>query len=269
MLNNQSTIGAKVKDTIAAIATPTGEGGISVIRISGPTALEIARTLFHGTAGGNDLEPHRVHFGEIRDPQTDGPIDEVLLTWFKAPKSYTAEEVIEISGHGGTFVTTRILKLVLDQGARLAEPGEFTRRAFLNGRIDLSQAEAVADVIAAESDKALHSALCHLQGQLSKRINAMYSRLLAVVAQLEATIDFSEEGLTFQKREDSVEEIRQVAKEIKSLGKYFSPGKNFSRGRTSRPDWKAECRQVQSVECTFAGRPRHRHGDPRDHSRYP
>ena len=219
-----------MKDTIAAIATPTGEGGISVIRISGPTALEIAHTLFHAVAGGNDLEPYRVHFGEIRDPQTGGATDEVLLTWFKAPKSYTAEDVIEISGHGGTYVTTRILKLVLDQGARLAEPGEFTRRAFLNGRIDLSQAEAVADVISAESDKALHSALCHLQGQLSKRINAMYARLLAVVAQLEATIDFSEEGLTFQKREDSIKEIRQVGQEIKDLANTFQQGKIFREG---------------------------------------
>jgi tRNA modification GTPase len=192
--------------------------------------LEIALTLFRGTAGGKDLEPYRVHFGEIRDPQTDSPVDEVLLTWFKAPRSYTAENVIEISGHGGTFVTSRILKLVLDQGARLAAPGEFSRRALLNGRMDLSQAEAVADVIAAESDKALHSALCHLKGKLSKRINTMYSRLLAVVAQLEATIDFSEEGLTFQKREDSIEEIREVAKEIKTLASTFHQGKIFREG---------------------------------------
>ncbi len=219
-----------MNDTIAAIATPTGEGGISVIRISGPTALDVAHRLFHGATGGKDLEPYRVHFGEIRNPLTGSAIDEVLLTWFKAPKSYTAEDVIEISGHGGIYVTSRILKLVLDQGVRLAEPGEFTRRAYLNGRIDLSQAEAVADVISAESDKALHSALSHLQGQLSERINAMYSRLLAVVAQLEATIDFTEEGLTFQKREDSIKEIRQVGLDLRSLAATFHQGKIFREG---------------------------------------
>ena len=221
-----------MSDTITAIATPTGEGGISVIRISGGRSLDFAANLFRSSSGTHLKEflPQRVYFGEIRDPKSQTTVDEVLLTFFKGPKSFTAEDVIEISGHGGLFVTTKILALLLDQGARLAEPGEFTRRAFLNGRIDLSQAEAVTDVIHAASDRALRSAMAQLKGSLRVQLNEWYERLLAVLAQLEASIDFSEEGLQFQKREATLAEIQAIQKDLETLIQTYRQGKIFREG---------------------------------------
>jgi tRNA modification GTPase len=221
-----------MSDTITAIATPMGEGGLSVIRVSGPNALAFASALFHPASGADlkELIPQRVYFGEILDPKSDTIVDEVLLTYFKAPKSFTAEDVVEISAHGGLFVTTKILALFEDQGARLAEPGEFTRRAFLNGRIDLSQAEAVTDVIHAQSDRALRSALAQLKGNLSTQLNDWFERLLAVLAQLEASIDFSEEGLEFQKRATSLAEIQAIQKDIEALVQTYRQGKIFREG---------------------------------------
>ena len=150
-----------MNDTITAIATPVGEGGISVVRISGAKALDIAGKLFRPSSGKSvaEISPMQVRLGEILDPANGQCVDEALLTWFKAPKSFTGEHIIEISAHGGAHVSARILQLILSQGARLAKPGEFTRRAFTNGRLDLAQAEAVADIIGAASDKALQSAL--------------------------------------------------------------------------------------------------------------
>ncbi|MCH8157488.1 MAG: tRNA uridine-5-carboxymethylaminomethyl(34) synthesis GTPase MnmE [Nitrospinae bacterium] len=219
-------------DSIAAIATPTGEGGISIIRISGADALPIALKLFRTPAGKptNDIEPYRAHFGAIHDPATGQCIDEVILTWFKAPKSYTAEDVVEIGAHGGMFVTSRILALALDQGARLAEPGEFTRRAFMNGRIDLSQAEGVADLISAASEKALQSAVGQLKGHLSQKLSDLYDRLLSVLSQIEAAIDFSEEGLNFQNNEVSTNEVRAVRDEVDALVRSYQQGKIFREG---------------------------------------
>lgn len=214
-----------MKDTIAAIATPQGEGGIHVIRISGSQCRNITAKLFDGTGALADIPPQHVTFAKIRDPATNASVDQVLLTWFQAPKSYTGEDVIEISAHGGSYVTGRILELILGQGARLAEPGEFTRRAFINGKIDLTQAEAVADVIHAASEKSLQSALAQLKGTLSKSIEALYERLLAVLAQLEAAIDFSEEGLEFQKREQTIKEVQAVQTNIQTLLTTFDRGK--------------------------------------------
>lgn len=221
-----------MSDTITAIATPMGEGGISVIRLSGAQSLTFASALFRPSSGANLKEfiPQRVYFGEIVDPKSQTIVDEVLLTYFKAPKSFTAEDVVEISGHGGLFVTTKILELLQDQGARLAEPGEFTRRAFLNGRIDLSQAEAVTDVIHAVSDRALRSAMAQLKGGLSTQLNEWYERLLAVLAQLEASIDFSEEGLEFQKKEATLAEIQAIQKDLDALVQTYRQGKIFREG---------------------------------------
>jgi tRNA modification GTPase len=221
-----------MSDTIAAIATPTGEGGISVIRFSGVDSLSVALKLFC-TPSGNSVEklsPHKAHFGSIYDPTTRKCVDEVVLTWFKIPKSYTGEDVIEISAHGGIFVSSRILGLALDHGARLAEPGEFTRRAFMNGRIDLSQAEAVADLISASSDRALQASVMQLKGRLSKKITALYDILLFVLSQIEAAIDFPEEGLDFQKREKSISELKQVREEISDLIGTYKQGKISREG---------------------------------------
>ena len=221
-----------MSDTIASIATPPGEGGISVIRISGPQALSFVANLFQSSQDLNvrNLVPHKVYFGKILDPASQACVDEVLLTYFKAPKSYTAEDVVEVSLHGGLFVTGKVLQLVLDEGARLAEPGEFTRRAFLNGRIDLSQAEAVTDVIHASSERALQSAVAQLQGSLSKKLNGWFEGLLAVLAQLEASIDFSEEGLKFQKREETFEDVKRIRTDLEALIETYRQGKIFREG---------------------------------------
>ena len=222
----------KNNDTIVAIATPPGEGGISVIRISGENVLSLASKLFHSSFDilKNTPPSHKVLFGEIRDPDSKRVIDEVLFTWFKKPNSYTGEDVVEISGHGGTLVTSTILENILRQGARLAKPGEFTRRAFVHGRIDLTQAEAVVDLIEAASDKALNCAVLQLKGELSRRINNLFDQLLAVKAQLEAAIDFSEEGLTFQSREKTGQQIEEVKNEVLKLAGSFHQGKIIREG---------------------------------------
>ncbi len=219
-----------MNDTIAALATPLGEGGISVIRISGENALSISTSLFHSASGLLPPPAQKVLFGEIRDPESEQVIDEVLLTYFKKPNSYTGEHVVEISGHGGSLVSTTLLQLILKQGARLAEPGEFTRRAFIHGRLDLTQAEAVADLIDAASAKALNAAVSQLKGGLSRRINKLFEQLLAVQAQLEAAIDFSEEGLTFQSRETTGQQIEDVKEEMLSLVQSFRQGKIIREG---------------------------------------
>ena len=230
--NYKLIIEMETNDTIAALATSPGEGGISVIRISGENALTFTRGLFHSTFDiSKNIPPaQKVLFGEIRDPESNRVIDEVLFTWFKKPNSYTGENVVEISGHGGTQVSATLLELILRQGARLAEPGEFTRRAFIHGRLDLTQVEAVADLIGAASDRALNSAVLQLKGGLSRRINNLLDQLLAVQAQLEAAIDFSEEGLTFQSRETTGQQIKELKNEIFSLASSFHQGKIIREG---------------------------------------
>ena len=221
-----------MSDTIAAIATPVGEGGINIIRISGSEAVPIASALFQPQGGQKvtDLKPLRVVYGNLIDPANGQAVDEVLLIRFRAPHSYTGEDVIEIHGHGGAYVSSKTLQLVLDQGARAAEPGEFTRRAFLNGRLDLSQAEAVADIIHAASDKALTSALAQLQGQLSKKLNTLYDALVQVLAQLEAAIDFPEEGLEFTQKQQLNERVQSTGAEIEKLVDSYRQGKIYREG---------------------------------------
>jgi len=222
----------EINDTIVAVATPPGEGGISVIRISGENVLSLASKLFHSSFDilKNTPPSHKVLFGEILDPNSKRVIDEVLFTWFKKPNSYTGEDVVEISCHGGTLVTSTILENILRQGVRLAKPGEFTRRAFVHGRIDLTQAEAVVDLIEAASDKALNCAVLQLKGELSRRINNLFDQLLAVQAQLEAAIDFSEEGLTFQSREKTGQQIKGIKIEVQKLVNSFHQGKIIREG---------------------------------------
>lgn len=219
-------------DTITAIATPIGEGGISVIRISGKDAVAYTANLFPPFRGKSlsDLSQQKVYFGEIRDPATDLGVDEVLVTLFKAPKSYTCEDVVEISAHGGVLVSSKILHLVLGQGARLAQPGEFTRRAFVNGRLDLTQAEAVSDLIHSSSDRALASALAQLKRGLSDKVTSLYDRLLAIMAQLEAAIDFPEEGLKFQERKKTLEAVGEIQNEVNDLIASFRQGKIYREG---------------------------------------
>lgn len=189
--------GGASADTIAAIATGVGEAGIAIVRVSGPGSLRIADVLFRGAGAppsewsGGTFRRGVVH----RDGDVGGGVDEVVLLVYRAPHSYTREEVVEFQGHGGRLAARRILNAVLSAGARPAEPGEFTRRAFLNGRIDLLQAEAVADLIRARSDRAASAAVEQLEGRLSDVVNGIYADMLARAADLEARLDFGEDEL--------------------------------------------------------------------------
>jgi tRNA modification GTPase len=181
-----------IRDTIAAVATPPGEGAIAVVRLSGPAALEIAAAIFRRPTHG-DLESHRFYYGEVADPTGGTLVDEVMLVAMRAPRSYTREDVVEIHCHGGAVPVRLLFELLLRSGARPAEPGEFTRRAFLNGRIDLTQAESVLDVIRAKSDVALARAHQQRTGLLGQRLAAVTAALVRSLAFLEATLDFPED----------------------------------------------------------------------------
>lgn len=194
------------EDTIAAISTPHGKGGISVIRISGEKAIEIADNVF--TSDISKVESHTVHYGFICDGEEK--IDEVLLTVMRSPKTFTRENVVEISTHGGILVTNRVLSAVIKAGARPAEPGEFTKRAFLNGRIDLSRAEAVIDIINAENMISEKNALEQLGGRLSKKISQMREKLVDLSAHMQVAIDYPDEELEDIAREDILSTLKET-----------------------------------------------------------
>jgi tRNA modification GTPase len=179
-------------ETIAAIATPLGEGGIAVIRISGEDAVEVGHHVFRSRQPLTAVPTHTVHYGHIVDPDSGERIEEALVTVMRAPRSFTMEDVVEVSCHGGIVSVKRVLELILRSGARLAEPGEFTKRAFLNGRIDLTQAEAVIDLIRSKSDRASTLALKQVEGQLSKKINELRESLVELMAHIEVNIDYPE-----------------------------------------------------------------------------
>jgi tRNA modification GTPase len=183
-----------VDDTIAAVSTPVGEGGIGIVRISGKGTEAILARLLHRNKNGG-LDSHRFYFDSVVDPINGSCLDEVMVVLMRAPRSYTREDVAEIQCHGGTLVTERILDLVLQSGGRLAEPGEFTKRAFLNGRIDLLQAEAVIDIIRCRTDAALHLAQGQREGELSRRFGQVRGALVTALALVEAFIDFPEDDL--------------------------------------------------------------------------
>jgi len=199
------------EETIAAIATPFGESGIGIVRISGSLAEPIAQKLFKPKNDQNYLVTHVFNYGEIIDPQNGHPIDEVLVVLMKSPKTYTREDVIEIHCHGGYLILQKVLELVLKQGARLAQPGEFTKRAFLNGRIDLTQAEAVIDLIKAKTMASLDIANQQLKGWLYKEMNDLKTRLIEHLALIEAHIDFPEEEIepiSFGEMKQGLESVR-------------------------------------------------------------
>ena len=181
-------------DTIAAISTPAGEGAIALVRISGPGAIRIADKIFRGKESPSRFVSHVQHFGEVVT-ESGGLIDEAMMSIHRAPASYTGEDIVEISCHGGTLVTAKVLEACLREGARGARPGEFTERAFLNGKMDLTQAEAVIDLIRARTDLALRSATEQLEGKLGQKIQNVRNALVDLLAHIEASIDFSEEGI--------------------------------------------------------------------------
>jgi len=220
------------EDTISAVATAVGDGGIGIIRLSGKNAVEIAAALFQSAKEKNisvGMGGH-LYYGHIIDPDKGFIVDEVVLIVMKAPHSYTREDVVEIQCHGGPVVLRQILALTLRYGARLAEPGEFTKRAFLNGRLDLTQAEAVIDIIRAKTDASLRMAVGHLQGDLALKIRGLREQILAMIAQLEATIDFPEENI----EELSVENVRFslqiIAQEIQRLLATSNAGRILREG---------------------------------------
>ena len=183
-----------ISDTIAAISTPPGEGAIALVRISGANAIEIADKVFRGKETPSRFVSHRQHMGEIVDASA-ASIDQVVLSVHRSPASYTGEDVIEISCHGGTLVSAKVLEACLRAGARAARPGEFTERAFLNGKMDLTQAEAVMDLIRAKTDLALRSATEQLEGRLGQKFSEIRNELIELIGQIEAAIDFPEEGI--------------------------------------------------------------------------
>ena len=219
-------------DTIAAISTAPGEGAISIVRLSGDDALKIASRVYQSnTIDLNQVSSHTIHYGHIKDPKRDKLVDEVMVSVMRAPKTFTREDVVEINCHGGMVVTNQVLQLLLREGARLAEPGEFTKRAFLNGRIDLSQAEAVMDIIRAKTDKAMDVAIQQLDGDLSQLIRSLRQEILETLAQVEVNIDYPEyddvEEVTTRLLE---EKARMIQNRIQGLLQTAKQGKILRDG---------------------------------------
>ena len=219
----------KTGNTIAAIATPIGEGALSVIRVSGDSAIYKVASRFNGKQDLTKVKSHTVHFGHIVDDKNK-TVDEVVCTIFRAPKSFTGEDTVEISCHGGILVTRRVLECILETGVRPAEPGEFTQRAFLNGKIDLSQAEAVADLIQAQSDKARQTSLDQLDGALSKQIFVVREQLMQSLGILELELDFTEEGIALVDKKKVEKLFNITILELNQLIKTYSYGKVFREG---------------------------------------
>lgn len=219
-----------IDDTIAGIATAPGEGGIGIIRISGNKSLEVCESIFKSKSNKkiNEYNQRTLIYGNIYD--NENIIDEVLVAYMKGPNSYTAEDVIEINCHGGFISVKKILELILSKDVRLAEAGEFTKRAFLNGRIDLSQAEAIIDVIKAKTDKAYEVAQNHLEGALSKKIKDLRMKVTEVLAHLEVSIDFSEEDVEEITYKTLKEKSLELKEEIKKLYDTAESGKIFRDG---------------------------------------
>ncbi|MDE3045340.1 MAG: tRNA uridine-5-carboxymethylaminomethyl(34) synthesis GTPase MnmE [Verrucomicrobiota bacterium] len=216
-------------DTIAAVATPAGEGAIAVLRISGSKAFEVAEAIFSKPI--REVRTHTAHYGNILSSGGE-IIDSVLLLVMRGPRSYTGEDTVEISCHGGSLVTRRVLERVIKAGARPAQPGEFSLQAFLNGKLDLAQAEAVQQLIAAKSELALQSAEGQLAGALSKKVSGFQKELTDVAAILEAWVDFPEEGLEFAAFDELIERLGDVEARLQRLADTFHEGKLLHEGLT-------------------------------------
>ncbi len=215
-------------DTICAISTPPGCGGIAVVRVSGPRAIEIVDTLWQGKRL-EAVESHTAHLGNIVDENGEA-LDQGVATVFRTPRSFTGEDVVELAVHGSRYVQRRVLDVLVNAGARLAGPGEFTRRAFLNGRLDLAQAEAVADVIASDSRAAHRIAMNQMRGTFSRRLAGLRDSLVEIASLLELELDFSEEDVTFASREKLLELATEIHSEVTRLHRSFSEGRAIKEG---------------------------------------
>src|SRR6185312_14835620 len=214
-------------DTIVALSTPQGQGAIGVIRLSGPKAIDISQKLFPALALNSALT-HTLHFGIIMDGKE--VIDEAVVGIFGAPKSYTCQDVIEISCHGSPYIIQKALQLLIKHGARPAKPGEFTMRAFLNGRFDLSQAEAVSDLIASETEAARHIAINQMRGGFSGELKNLRQKLLDFASLIELELDFSEEDVEFANRAQLVKLLHEIIEKIKGLSESFRLGNVLKNG---------------------------------------
>lgn len=218
-----------LEDTIVAPATAPGRGAVAIVRLSGPQALPILNALWTPARPG-PLRPRELRLGAIRDPQTGATIDRALAVAIRAPQTFTGEDVAELHCHGGVYIVRRVVAAAVDSGARIAAPGEFTRRAFLNGRIDLTEAEAIADLVDARSEGALRQALDHLAGALAARVKRLRAAVTAVRAHLEAEIDFSDEDLGLPSRERIAAEIERLRADVAELHASFARGRVVREG---------------------------------------
>ncbi|MGG3873272.1 tRNA uridine-5-carboxymethylaminomethyl(34) synthesis GTPase MnmE [Brevibacillus laterosporus] len=217
-------------DTIAGVATPMGEGGIAVIRVSGDDAISIVDKIYRGKNKLSTVDSHTIHYGALVDPVANEQVEEVLVSVMKAPRTFTREDVVEINCHGGLISVEKVLDLVLEHGARLAEPGEFTKRAFLNGRIDLSQAEAVIDLIRAKTDKALKVALSQVEGKLSKLIKGLRQELIEAMAHIEVTLDYPEHDVEEFTQNFLLGKCEEVKQQVARLLQTAKQGKILREG---------------------------------------
>jgi tRNA modification GTPase len=227
------------EDTIAAISTPPGRGGLGVVRLSGPAALDIASSLFRSEGplspqssvlSPSSPEPNRAQFGHIIDPATSQPIDQAVVTYFKAPRSYTGEDVVELSCHGSPVILRRVLELVTRKGARIAEPGEFTFRAFVNKRIDLAQAQAVRDLINAQTEYQAHVATRQLEGALSNRLTPLKDALVQIIVHLESSVEFVEEDISPEAAASLTDKLEQTVEALNEIAASFSFGRFVKEG---------------------------------------
>ncbi|HGO4013591.1 TPA: tRNA uridine-5-carboxymethylaminomethyl(34) synthesis GTPase MnmE [Staphylococcus aureus] len=218
-------------DTITSISTPMGEGAIGIVRLSGPQAVEIADKLYKGKHLLNDVPSHMINYGHIIDPESKEVIEEVMVSVLRAPKTFTREDIIEINCHGGILTINRVLELTMTYGARMAEPGEFTKRAFLNGRIDLSQAEAVMDFIRSKTDRASKVAMNQIEGRLSDLIKKQRQSILEILAQVEVNIDYPEyDDVEDATTEFLLEQSKEIKQEINRLLDTGAQGKIMREG---------------------------------------
>jgi len=217
-------------DTIAAISTPPGRGGIGVLRLSGPAALQIATSISRSESGGPLNKANLARFEKVTDPATGEIVDEVILTYFKTPHSYTGEDVVEISCHGSPIILERVLRMVLDRGARIAEPGEFTFRAFFNKRIDLAQAQAVRDVINAQTQYQARVAAKQLGGELSARLTPLKDTLVEIIVHLESSVEFVEDDISPEVASTLLVKLSDVTEALIEIADSFSFGRYVKEG---------------------------------------
>ncbi|MEK7772916.1 MAG: tRNA uridine-5-carboxymethylaminomethyl(34) synthesis GTPase MnmE, partial [Deltaproteobacteria bacterium] len=218
------------QETIAAVSTPLGEGGIGIVRISGPSALGTALKVFTLKGAGAAVEERRMHYGTVFDPVEKKAIDNGFMVFMKGPRSYTGEDVVEIHCHGGTLVLKKTLEAAIKSGARIAGPGEFTRQAFLNGKLDLAQAEAVMDLIRAQTEVSLQAARGRLDGVFSRKVKEIKETLLCLLVHLEAELDFSEDEVEGLAVEALLEGLVNAGGRIERLLATYEEGRAINDG---------------------------------------